>query len=581
MIYFSMLKKLLHYAKGERWKIAVYYIFHIISICGTLLQPYAFAMVINALQRHDEEMIHDVQFWLIIYVVGFLVFNIFHRSARFIERYVAFRARKRFITTIYGVLQSLPLSWHEGNHTGNVIDRINKAADGLYWFGECQAILINMIINFVGATIILARISIVIAVISLLAGAGIVLITKKLYKYSVPEYRKQVEGFHNVSAMLFDYVRNITTVIILKLGKSVQKNIDEKIECIFPHVAKENKITQLKCFFNDLLVVSLNVGLIFYYINSTQKAGDIVMAGSITAIFQYLSKLMDAVNYYATDYENVIHWNTALNSVEPILNAKVERREISDKVIRNWNNIKIGPVNHSYGVDKAGLYDICVEIKKGKKIAFVGESGAGKSTMLKIMSGLIGVQKQNILIDGTPEEFEVLENMISFIPQEPEIFENTVLYNITMGLPAEDETVQKFAKMACFDKVAERLEKKYDTDIRENGVNLSGGEKQRLALARGFFAIRDSSIVLMDEPTSSLDPSTELVVYTNIMKEMNDRCIVSVLHRLHLLNFFDYIYVFKNGKIVEEGEFDTLVNNNGEFQRMWNEYQVDSKEILK
>ena len=150
-----------------------------------------------------------------------------------------------------------------------------------------------------------------------------------------------------------------------------------------------------------------------------------------------------------------------------------------------------------------------------------------------------------------------------------------------MGLPAEDETVQKFAKMACFDKVAERLEKKYDTDIRENGVNLSGGEKQRLALARGFFAIRDSSIVLMDEPTSSLDPSTELEVYTNIMKEMNDRCIVSVLHRLHLLNFFDYIYVFKNGKIVEEGEFDTLVNNNGEFQRMWNEYQVDSKEILK
>ena len=85
----------------------------------------------------------------------------------------------------------------------------------------------------------------------------------------------------------------------------------------------------------------------------------------------------------------------------------------------------------------------------------------------------------------------------------------------------------------------------------------------------------------MDEPTSSLDPATELEVYTNIMKEMKDRCIVSVLHRLHLLNLFDYIYVFKNGKIVEEGEFDTLVNKNGELQRMWNEYQVDSKEIVE
>jgi ATP-binding cassette subfamily B protein len=581
MIYFSMLKNLLKYAKGERWKIAVYYIFHIISICGTLLQPYAFAMVINALQRHDEAMIHDVQYWLIIYVVGFLVFNIFHRSARFMERYVAFRARKRFITTVYGVLQSLPLSWHEENHTGNVIDRINKAADGLYWFGECQAVLINMIINFVGATIILARISIVIAVIALLAGAGIIFITKSLYKISVPEYRKQVEGFHNVSATLFDYIRNITTIIVLKLGKSVQKKIDEKIEDIFPHVAKENKITQLKCFLNELLVVSLNVGLIFYYINSRQKAGGIVMAGSITAIFQYLGKLMESVNYYATDYENVIHWNTALSAVEPILNAKAERQKISDKVIDNWNDIKIGPVNHSYGIDKAGLHNVCVELNKGKKIAFIGESGAGKSTMLKIMSGLIGIPDQKIVIDNNVEEFETLENMISFIPQEPEIFENTIIYNITMGLPAEDEAICKFAKMACFDKVAEKLDKKYETDIRENGVNLSGGEKQRLALARGFFAIQESSIILMDEPTSSLDPATELEVYTNIMKEMKDRCIVSVLHRLHLLNLFDYIYVFKNGKIVEEGEFDTLVNKNGELQRMWNEYQVDSKEIVE
>lgn len=581
MIYFSMLKELLKYAKGERWKIAVYYVFHIISICGTLLQPYAFAMVINALQRQDEVMIHDVQYWLIVYVVGFLIFNIFHRSARFMERYVAFRVRKRFITTIYGVLQSLPLSWHEENHTGNVIDRINKAADGLYRFGECQAILINMIINFIGATIILARISVVIAIIALLAGAGIILITKSLYKFSVPEYRKQVEGFHNVSATLFDYIRNITTIIVLKLGKSVQKKIDEKIEDIFPHVAKENKITQLKCFLNELLVVSLNVGLIFFYIISRQKAGAIVMVGSITAIFQYLDKLMESVNYYATDYENVIHWNTALSAVTPILNAKAECRKISEKVIDNWNNIKIGPVNYSYGVDKAELHNVCVELNKGKKIAFVGESGAGKSTMLKIMSGLIGISNQKIVIDNNPEEFETLGNMISFIPQEPEIFENTIIYNITMGLPAEDEKIRKFAQMACFDKVAEKLDKKYETDIRENGVNLSGGEKQRLALARGFFAIRDSSIILMDEPTSSLDPATELEVYTNIMNEMKDRCIVSVLHRLHLLSLFDYVYVFKNGKIVEEGELETLVKKNGEFKRMWSEYQVDSKKIVK
>lgn len=580
MIYLSMLKNLLRYSKGERWKIVIYYVFHIISIFGTLLQPYAFAMVINALQKNESHLVEQVRFWLCIYVLGFVVFNVFHRSARFIERYVAFRARKRFYISIYGILESLPLSWHEEHHTGNVIDRVNKAAESIYYFGQSQANIINMIISFLGATIILASISIKIAVIALLFGALIIYMTKSLYKISVPEYREQNEGFHKVSAALFDYIKNITTIIVLKLGKYVQKDINERIEVIFPHVVKENKVTQLKCFLNDLLVVGLNVGLIFYYIVSNRKAGNVIMAGSITAIFQYLGQLMSAINFYATDYEDIIHWNTSFNAVEPILNATTERKVISNKIMNNWDNILIGPVNFSYGAGKAGIEKVSIQLRKGMKIAFVGESGAGKSTMLKIISGLIAVDNNTITVDGKRETFSELENLLSYIPQEPEIFENTIRYNITMGLPSDDADIEKSAEIACFSAIAERLEKKYETDIRENGVNLSGGEKQRLALTRGIFAVKDNSIVLLDEPTASLDSKTEMNIYNNILKEMQDKCIVSVLHRLHLLTLFDYVYVFKEGRIVQEGTFDELVKQDGELLRMWNKYQSNSQENI-
>ena len=577
MDYLSMLKQLLRYAKGERWKIAIYYVFHFISILGVLCQPYAFAMVINVLQENQRDVIHQVVYWLGVYVLGFIVFNIFHRSARFIERYVAFRAKKSFYLSIYDVLQSLPLSWHEENHTGNVIDRVNQAANSIYYFGQSQASIIEMVIKFFGSIIILSLISPVIAIVALVVGFGVVFITKTLYKFSVPEYRQQNEKFHKVSAAIYDYIKNITTIIVLKLGKYVQKDLGNRVDEIFPHVVKENRITQLKCFLNDLLVICLNVGLIFYYICSRSLDGEIIMVGSIAAIFQYLGVFMSAVDFYASDYENIIHWNTSFKAVEPILNANPLKRDESVRTVREWNMIKFGPINFSYGKGKAELVNANVCLQRGKKIAFIGESGAGKSTLLRIMSGLIRIAEDNVLVDGKSEGIDSLEEITSYIPQEPEIFENTINYNITMGIPARQEEIETCAKIACFNDVVDKLDMGYESDIRENGVNLSGGEKQRLALARGIFAVKDSSIVLLDEPTGSLDPSTEMQVYTQIFQEMQDKCIVSVLHRLHLLYLFDYIYVFKNGTIVQEGTFEELQRVDGEFIRLWNEYQVEEK----
>lgn len=167
---------------------------------------------------------------------------------------------------------------------------------------------------------------------------------------------------------------------------------------------------------------------------------------------------------------------------------------------------------------------------------------------------------------------------ITLFPQEPEIFENSVLYNITLGLPFTKEEVMRVCEEAHFADVIRALPDGLNTHIQEKGVNLSGGQKQRLALVRGILAARNSNIVLLDEPTSSVDPKTEKMIYTNLFKSFEDKSVVSSLHRLHLLKHFDYVYIMKNGSVIDEGSFEDLRRYSLVFKDMW-EHQATGSEV--
>ena len=134
--------------------------------------------------------------------------------------------------------------------------------------------------------------------------------------------------------------------------------------------------------------------------------------------------------------------------------------------------------------------------------------------------------------------------------------------------------------MAEFSKVVPRLPKKWESSVNEKGVNLSGGEKQRLALARGLMACEDKDIVLMDEPTSSVDSSNELNIYQNIFKKFKDKTVISTVHRLHLLPMFDKIYLFDKGKIIASGNLNELVKASPQFRVLWSKYRLKFPKIL-
>jgi ABC-type multidrug transport system fused ATPase/permease subunit len=180
-----------------------------------------------------------------------------------------------------------------------------------------------------------------------------------------------------------------------------------------------------------------------------------------------------------------------------------------------------------------------------------------------------------IAVDGQLQPLERINEAVTLFPQEPEIFENTLAYNVTLGLPFSEEEIMQVCESAHFSEVIRQLPAGLESDIREKGVNLSGGQKQRLALARGILAARESDLVLLDEPTSSVDPRTEALIYEGLFRAFSDKAIVSSLHRLHLLVHFDYVYILHQGSIIDEGSFEYLRDHSAPFQELW-KHQKDA-----
>jgi ABC-type multidrug transport system fused ATPase/permease subunit len=252
------------------------------------------------------------------------------------------------------------------------------------------------------------------------------------------------------------------------------------------------------------------------------------------------------------------------------------RPDKSGNLTEKWENIDLRKLNFSHRVSydeqikTQSLHNLQLRIQRGHKIALIGESGCGKSTLLSLLRGLYTpAEGAEFRIDGVEYPLDALNEWATLFPQEPEIFESTLAFNVTLGLPCSEEEIMKVCEIAHLTEVISQLPDGLKTDIREKGVNLSGGQKQRLALARGILAARDSEVILMDEPTSSVDPRTEKNIYEKLFKTFEDKAVISSIHRLHLLDQFDYIYLLDNGSIIDEGSVEQLLAGSEVFKTLW------------
>ena len=568
---------------GKPWhrSIVGYYCAYILAQGFLSLSPFAFGRTIDLLQHFSQDKFHQILFWLIFGVMLHPLFWLFHGPARVVERNVALKIQQAFMQNLYQKLTQLPLKWHQDHHSGNIITRINRACTALKQFAEDQFIYIETVIRFLVAIGFLFWISIPIGCLSLmtctLATVVVVLYDRKL----VSLYEQENEAENHIGSGLFDYISNMTTILTLRLGELTESNLVKRLAAIWPSYKPEVVLNEVKWFVMNIIITVLQAIILLGFILIQLKAMNAILIGTVVMIFRYQWDLSDVFYTFSEHYSELVQRNTNVQSVQPIVEdiEQYAHTVPGEQIAEHWNTLLIENLSyqHPEAHEKNVIRDITLNIIRGEKIALIGSSGAGKSTLLNLLSGLYTPDTATLCIDGNFfQSLEPLHAITTLIPQEPEIFENTIAFNITMDLEATPEDLQKVMALSGFSSVLETLKNGLTTDIREKGLNLSVGQKQRLALARGLFAARFSSFILMDEPTSSVDLPTEKTILSGVIDQYPNATLVVSLHRLHLLPKFSRIIMLEEGKVVADGPTEELLSRDNPVKTLWEKYQRHS-----
>ncbi len=584
--YIALLRIAWTYARNEkRQYILVYFLFILANIVSAL-RPLLFGWFVGQLQQQGTDVLQLVWLFAGAYMgLEFLEWG-FHGPARIMERRLAFNLSRNFLDELFHQTLYLPVGWHKDHHSGATINRIRKAYDALKKFFQDGFMYLQAISKFVFSFGAMLYFSPFFGLISVALGALTIWVILQFDRPFIKALDETNEGEHVVSATLFDSLSNIITVITLRLEERIRSSLSTKVAAVFSPFMRQVKINEWKWFAATILVSVIYIVMTIGYIYQHYVPGQVFLVGGLVTLLGYVNQFTSVFHDVAYQYTEIVQFNTDVQTARIISHAYAKHeRPVYETLPDRWQTINIADLNFSHGwltgksVKVANLSDLRISLSRGKRVAFIGESGSGKSTLLTLLRGLyLPEPGLSVRVDGRVfPDLNAVANTVTLFPQEPEIFENTIAYNITLGLPFDDETVAEVCRIAHFNDVVKQLPNGLETNIQERGVNLSGGQRQRLALARGVLAARSSDIVLMDEPTSSVDPRTELAIYRKLLTEFADKAVVSTLHRLHLLPLFDYIYIMQAGKIVDEGSFSELRLRSTIFQEMW----AHQKDVMK
>lgn len=340
-------------------------------------------------------------------------------------------------------------------------------------------------------------------------------------------------------------------------------------------VSSKVKMTMIhEAFFTifALLVACLDIGILAYAWKSSHLS-----IGSVVALIALIDNAYTPIAIFNVIYVQYKLNKTAWLRFMGLLDLKEDiQLEQGTDFAALLNEIRVEDLSFSYE-SKEVLKSVSLTIKRGEKIAFVGESGSGKSTLIKILVGLLKYDKGNIFFDNESLKDISLESLykkVFYLSQDMPVFDGTIKENLVFDNQVSEADIQIYLEKTGLLSMAAALDKGVETRIGEKGTCLSGGEKQRLALARLWF--ENPNIVVLDEATSALDNVTEGIVMKNVLDKINSATVIAVSHRLTSIREFDKIFVFRNGKIVSNGTFEELLENNRYFFDLYRKEKENS-----
>ena len=473
--------------------------------------------------------------------------------------------------TLYAQVQRLSLSYHDTSKTGDLISRVTTDIDSIQSFivSGLLSILVD-VATIVGMIAVLFYLSwqltfIALAVVPILF-AIVYTYTRKVKKAS-REVRKQEGKMISVVQEVISSIRVVKA--FSREDYEVQRLEGESLETVEASLKARTLKAKLVPIVN--IVTAIGTCLVLYFggklaLDSNMTGGKIyIFIAYIASMYkpmQDISKIMDSYSKADIGYERI---QEIIGSTGEMMDARGAKN-----LVITQGRIDVEHVSFSYGNDREILHDVSLSVPPNSVVALVGPTGSGKSTMINLIARFYDVQSGRILIDGqdvSKVKQESLRSQLSFVLQDTVLFSGSIWDNIAYGRPeATHAEIVKAAEGANASEFIDKLPQKYDTLVGERGILLSGGQRQRIAIARAM--VRNSPILILDEPTSALDANSEHLVFEALDRLMEGKTAIVIAHRLSTVRKANCIYVLQDGRIVESGTHEDLIEAGGLYQEL-------------
>lgn len=539
------------------------------SVFGDQPLP-AFLTWLPGFEKGGPPLVAALSIALIMVVLG-----VIHKSLNLLSQLWMIHAGNRMVRELriqaLDQLYRLPLSYHDRSKVGDLLHRsaydsyaLQSLLSGVFvpvFSGVCIAI---------GVIVVMLRIDLTLTLITV-ATAPLLWLNIKSYESRIASYSKR---FHESESALASNIQEaLSSIRVIQAftmeagnNRRFTKQTDESVQA---NLTKS--VAELSFSWVIGLIMTIGTAAVIWVGARAVISGDLY-PGDILVFLAYLGMLYQPLNAFSQG-AGVYHSAAAqVNRVFEILDEPVTIDDSPDAVAPGAvrGEIEFNLVSFSYVKDRPALENVSFRIAPGQVLALVGRTGSGKSTTASLLMRFYDPDSGSVLIDGhdlRSVKLSWLRSQVSIVFQEAFLFSATIRENIAFGKPdADDAEIELASRRAQADEFIEKLPEGYDTMLGERGVNLSGGQRQRLSIARAF--LKDAPILILDEPTSALDPSTERELLGALEELMAGRTTIIIAHRFSTIRRADRIGVFEDGKMVEFGARNELMERHGAFYEL-------------
>ena len=557
--------------KGNYHKFFLAVIFFFIKHAPVWVLPIVTANIINDITSGSPETYQNIIIQAMIMIV-LVALNIpmnymYTRYKSLATRYAETGLRRALVRK----LQQLSISYHKETQSGRLQSKIMRDVEAVETLSTQMFLsILNIALNIAIALIVTINKSLVVFIFFLLTtpiAAATMVFFRNVMKKRNNEFRKEME---ETSARVMEMVELIP---VTRAHALEEEEVQKMSGQLFAVAEKGYRLDVIQSLFGSVGWAIFQIFQVvclgftgFLAIKGTVMPGDITLYQSYFAtIVSQVSSLMSLIPTIAKGIESV-------NSIgEVLLEDDIEQNEGKEIIKDIYGEFDFKDVTFRYNnIDRPVLHNLNLHVDKGETIALVGESGAGKSTILNLVIGFNQVNSGEVLIDGhnmKDIDLRSYRKHLAVVPQTSILFSGTIRDNITYGVDNVDEaTLDEIVKAANLTDLINSLPDGLDTMVGEHGGKLSGGQRQRISIARAL--IRNPKVIVLDEATSALDSISEKLIQEALNNLTKDRTTFIVAHRLSTIKDADKIAVIADGHCVEYGTYDELMNLKGEFYQM-------------